>query len=91
MVGTALLIMVVTTLVHHLGFPEAVARLVLKVAKCPKCITFWVTLFGLVALGEELVVAVGLSFCMAYLSLWVTLLFGGITKLYNYIWQKLNK
>ena len=91
MVGTALLIMVFTTLMHHLGFPEAVARLLLKVAKCPKCVTFWVLLFSLLALGEELYVAVGLSFFMAYLSLWVTLLFGGLTKLYNLLWQKLNK
>ena len=90
MVGTVLLIMLGTTLMYHLGFPEAVARIVLKVARCPKCVTFWVVLFATLNMEYELWVSIGLSFLMAYCSLWVSLLFGLLTNLYNLLWQKLN-
>lgn len=90
MVGTVLLITLLTTLVFHLGFPEALARLVLKIAKCPKCVTFWVVLSASLALEYGPAMSIGLSFLMAYCSLWLSLLYGALTKLYNKLWRRIN-
>lgn len=91
MVGTVLLIMLFTTLMYHLGFPEAVARIVLKIARCPKCVTFWVVLFASLVMRYDLWLSIGLSFLMAYCSLWVSMLFGLLTHYYNRLWRKLNE
>ena len=91
MVETVLLITLGTSLMYHLGFPEAIARLVLKVAQCPKCVTFWTVLLSTLWLGYDLWVSVGLSFLMAYFSLWLSLAYGAITNLYNRLWLKINK
>ena len=43
----ALIAMVVAVLAHHLGLSEAIAKVVSKVARCPKCLTFWLVLLVL--------------------------------------------
>lgn len=53
MVWIALMVMIVAGLAHHLGLSEAIAMVVVKVAKCPKCLTFWTTFFILIAVGSR--------------------------------------
>ena len=39
--------MIAATLAQHLGLAEAIARVVDKVASCPQCFSFWVTMSAL--------------------------------------------
>lgn len=91
MMSIALIAMMLATLAHHLGLPEAVARVGLKVAKCPKCLSFWIALLVLVLFGCNVFVAVGLSLVAAYLSFWFGLLLGVLNRKYDELWQKLQR
>lgn len=87
----ALIAMMLATLAQHLGLPEAIARVVLKVAKCPKCLSFWIALFVLAILGCNIIVAIGLSLIVAYLSFWFGLLLGYLNRKYDELWQRIQK
>ena len=45
--------MIAATLAQHLGLAEAIAHVVDKVASCPQCFTFWVTMSALLYLGHD--------------------------------------
>ena len=49
----AIATMIAATLAQHLGLAEAIARVVDKVASCPQCFTFWVTMSALLYLGYD--------------------------------------
>lgn len=87
----ALIAMVVACLAHHLGLSEAIAKVVSKVARCPKCLTFWLVLLVLMITCENTIVAISLSLLCAYLSNWVGLLLMWLNKVYNKVWERLNK
>lgn len=78
-------------LVQHLGLAEELAELAMKVAKCPKCTTFWATLAALMYAGCDVTAAVALSILMAYLSFWAGFLLMGAQRLYDSIWKRLNR
>ena len=78
-------------LVHHMGLGEAIARVIAKIAKCHKCVVFWGVLGTMLLIGANPLVAVMLSVFSAYLSNWLGLLLMWLNKMYNNIWQKLNK
>lgn len=90
-VGIAMLLMVMATVSVHLGLPEAIAQVVMKVCKCHKCLSFWITLLGLLASGCPIVYAALLSILAAYLSNWVALILTTVYNIYKDIWQKLNE
>jgi hypothetical protein len=87
----ALIAMVVAVFAHHLGLSEAIAKVVSKVARCPKCLTFWLVLLVLMITCENTIVAISLSLLCAYLSNWVGLLLMWLNKVYNKVWERLNK
>lgn len=87
----ALVAMVVAVLACHLGLSEAIAKVVSKVARCPKCLTFWLVLLVLMVTCENTIVAISLSLLCAYLSNWVGLLLMWLNKVYNKVWERLNK
>lgn len=91
MVWIALTAAFAALLAQHLGLAEELAGLVVKVAKCPKCTTFWITLAALVYSGCDVVAAVALSLLMAYLSFWTGFPLIGAQKLYDWLWQKINR
>lgn len=90
MVKIALIAMIVAALAQHLGLSEAVARIILKVAKCPKCLTFWSVLAVEIVTQENLLIAIGLSLMCAYLVSWVGLFLEFLYQLYEKLWQRLN-
>lgn len=90
MMSIALIVMMLATLAHHLGLPEAIARVGLKVAKCPKCLSFWIALLVLVFVGCNVFIAIGLSLIVAYLSFWFGLLLGWLNRKYDELWQRLQ-
>lgn len=71
MVWIALTAAFAALLAQHLGLAEELAELVVKISKCPKCTTFWVTLAALIYSDCDVIAAVALSLLMAYLSFWV--------------------
>lgn len=88
MVWIALMSMMAACLAQHLGLAEAVASVIHKVAKCPKCMTFWTTLAVLISLGCEPFTASALSILMSYLSHYFGLVLMVLNKVYDWLWQK---
>jgi O-antigen/teichoic acid export membrane protein len=91
MVWIALTVMIVAGLAHHLGLPQAIASVVAKVARCPKCLTFWATFIVLLIVGSGLLFAVMLSVLTAYLSHYWGLVMMLLNDLYNKLWERVNK
>lgn len=87
----ALVAMIVAVLACHLGLSEAIAKVVSKVARCPKCLTFWLVLLVLMVSCDNTIVAISLSLLCAYLSNWLGLLLMWLNKTYNKVWERLNK
>lgn len=90
-VGIAILAMIVATMAVHLGLPQAISKVMVKVLGCYKCLSFWTALFVMQLSGFSLQVAIPLSFLSAYLSGWFAMLLGIINKIYDKLWQRLNK
>lgn len=91
MIWIAVAVMMGACVAHHLGLSEAIARTVLKIFKCSKCLSFWCVLFSLIVLGYNLIIALLLSILMAYFSHYFNLLLLRLNKLYEWLWQKGNK
>ena len=91
MLVIALIVMMVAVLAQHLGLSEAIAKVVSKILKCPRCLSFWTVLFALLALGCDAFIAMGLSILMAYLSIWIGLPLGMLNNLYKRLWQGRRK
>lgn len=91
MVWIALTVAFTALLAQHLGLAEELAGLAVKAAKCPKCTTFWTTLAALIYSDCDVIAAVTLSMLMAYLSFWAGFLLIEAQRLYDWLWQKINK
>lgn len=87
----ALISMMVGVTAHHLGLAEEAAKIVDKIAGCPKCCSFWLALLVLLLYGCNLFIAVTLSLFVAYLSYYFGLILMLLQKMYNSIWEKLNR
>lgn len=87
----ALICMVVGVTAHHLGLAEEVARIFSKIAKCPKCCSFWLSFSFLIYKDCDIFVAGMLSLFAAYLSFYFGLTLILLQRLYNWLWQKANR
>ena len=90
-VGIAIVMMVVATVAVHLGLPQAIAKVMVKVFGCHKCLTFWSTLVVVQLFGYSIDIALSLSILAAYLSNWFALLLVWYNKLYEYLWKEVNE
>ena len=88
MIWIALLTMMAVCLAQHLGLPQAIASVMLKVCKCPKCLTFWSTLLVLLTAGCDILVALALSILMSYISHFFGLVLMVLNNLYDRLWQR---
>lgn len=91
MIWIALLTMMAVCLAQHLGLPQAIASVVLKVCKCPKCMTFWSTLLVLLMTGCDILIASALSVLMSYLSHFFGLVLMVLNNLYDRLWERGNR
>lgn len=83
-------IMLICVLANHLGLiaaAEKVTHVRLYVINCCKCFTFWFTVIYLVMMGGNVIQALAVSFCAAYLAIWLDLLCGIIDKQYDNIFE----
>lgn len=83
-------VMITATMAQHLGLTEAIAKIVLKIAQCNMCCTFWTCVFFLWVFGCPFVIAALLSIVAAYISNWFVLLLVWIEKIYQKLWQRLK-
>lgn len=78
-------------LAQHLGLAEAIVGVVVKVSRCPKCLSFWAVLISLIIMRAHIVVAIGLSLICAYLSNWLGLILMLLANIYNDLWERINQ
>lgn len=90
-VGIAIVLMMVATVAVHLGLPQEIAKVLVKIFGCHKCLTFWTTIVTLQLCGFSIFVALPLSFIAAYLSNWFAVLLVILNKIYDKLWQRVNK
>jgi len=91
MVATAIIAAVSAVLAQHLGLSEAIAGVVLKIAKCPMCCAMWLTFAALLYTGADLIAAVSLSILMSYLSNWFIMLLIILQDIYTWLRKKIEK
>ncbi len=91
MVWIAICAAVSAVLMQHLGLCEAIAEVISKIAKCHVCCCFWLTLAALLYSGCGIVAAVSLSIVMAYMSNFFGIVLVLMQKIYNQLWEKVNK
>lgn len=89
--GIAMVLMIVSTIAVHLGLPEAIAGVVSKICKCHKCLSFWSTLIVLTYLTGDIVAASLLSIVAAYASNWFAILLILLNRIYDKLWQRVNR
>ena len=89
-------ILFVCVTANHLGLIEAIEDVLGKriiILDCPKCATFWLTLFyGVGEVGFSFRTAIPLltvSFLMSYSALWLELAEGYIDTLYLRLYEKI--
>ena len=94
MITEAALVTVSCVLFIQLGLSGAIQELVqvkLRIASCPKCLTFWSCLATLLVHGHGLLESVAASFISSYLALWLCLLYDMLALLYNYIYEQITQ
>ena len=77
---------------NHLGLISAIEKVIgfpLFIVNCPKCCTFWMTLFYLY--GGSFISIVAISFLNAWLATWLELGMGIIDTLYIYVYEKIYR
>lgn len=84
----AIATMIAATFAQHLGLAEAVARVVDKVASCPQCFTFWVTMSALLYLGHDVYASALSAIVVAYLSNWFVLLLLILQRKFTQLYEK---
>lgn len=87
----ALMAMVCASLAQHLGLTEAVTRILLRIARCPKCCSFWLSLAILTMCGCDLIIAIMLSLAVAYLSHWFGIVLYLLNDIYNKLWERVQR
>ena len=90
-IGIAVAVMVIATTACHLGLPQEVAKVLCKIMRCHKCLSFWTSLAVLFLTGCPLLIAVPLSMMSAYLSNWYAVLLVLLNRLYDKLWQRINR
>ena len=87
----ALGVMLAVTLAVHLGLTDAITKVVVRIAQCYMCLTFWVSVVVLPMVGVPLALTPLLAIVCAYLSNWLMVLFVLLQDLYDSTWQSVIK
>lgn len=77
----------------NMGLSEAIQETIgirLRIASCPKCLVFWLTVTYLVFSGCRILTAVGASFLFSYAALWADLGLSMLNRKYNELCKQLS-
>ena len=88
---TDVAVMVVCPLSTHLGLSQAIGEIVMKVASCHKCLTFWLCLGILLIVGYNIIIAATAAILSSYLSNYFMLLLMLLGKKYDKLWKRIRK
>ena len=99
-----ILIAFICAAMNHMGLIAAAEKVLhfrLPILNCPRCSAFWLTLIAkaiTLELFEPLeplnflplaIGAVAIAFVASYLAMWIELAMGGLTQMYNYVYDKI--
>ncbi len=94
MITEAALILVSCVLFVQAGLADAIQETIhvrLRIASCPRCLTFWACLAWTLLTGHGLLVSVAASFVTAYCAIWLSLVYDALAVLYNYTYEQITK
>lgn len=90
----ALVVMAGCTLASHLGLTDEAGRIISKIMRCPKCLTFWTTVVVLVcengAKLSDMPLLIAISLLASMASLWFGLALYAMSIKYNDLWQAIT-
>lgn len=90
----AALIMVSCVLFVQMGLSEAVQdtlHIRVRVASCPKCLSWWICCAYLLVHDYGIVVSVAASFILSYAALWLALAYDALATLYNHAYTQITR
>ena len=90
----AVLIMVSCVLFVQMGLSEAIQETLhirIRIASCPKCLTWWICCAYLVLHDYGIVTSVAASFILSYCALWLALIYDALATLYNYAYETITR
>ena len=90
-ISEVMAVMVVCSLSTHLGLSQAIGEIVMKVASCHKCLTFWLCLGILLIVGYNIIIAATAAILSSYLSNYFMLLLMLLGKKYDKLWKRIRK
>lgn len=73
------------------GAIQEVLHINLRIASCPKCLSWWICLPYLLLRGYGIVISVAASFLLSYCALWLTLAYDLLATLYNKIYESITQ
>ena len=88
------LITVSCVLFIQMGLSEAVQKALhisLRIASCPKCLTWWICLAYQLTHDYGIIEAVATSFVCSYCALWLALAYDALATLYNYAYKTITR
>lgn len=86
--------MVSCVLFVQMGLGEAIRETLhirLRIASCPKCLTWWICLAYLVAHDYGIIISVAASFILAYAAMWLALALDTLSVVYNKAYEKITQ
>lgn len=87
-------LMFIAVAANHLGLVSAIEEKIdsdIPIVNCPKCLSFWSSLFYLLLDGSGLVYSLAASFFVSYLAIWTELAMGMLDHLYSMIYEKIYR
>lgn len=93
MITEAALILLCCVLFVQAGLSEAIQGVLhirLRIASCPRCLTFWSCLAWLLLNGYAPLASVAASLVTSYLAMWLCLVYDALALLYNTIYEKIT-
>lgn len=87
-----IMIMVCCTLFNHMGLCEAIEKVIkhkIPIINCVKCFTFWSCLIYMILTKYDILLSLFIAFIMSYISLWLEMILGYMTMIYNKIYDEI--
>ena len=94
MITEAALILVSCVLFVQAGLSDAIQETLhvkLRIASCPRCLTFWACLAWTLMTGHGLLVSVAASFITSYCAMWLCLAYDALALVYNYLYEQITQ
>nr|DAG80426.1 MAG TPA: hypothetical protein [Bacteriophage sp.] len=92
MIFLACIVTVSVVLFVHMGLSEKIQEILhinISLLRCVKCLSFQLSLIVLLCNGYGILSSICCSFIFAYLALWIELLLGYLSTLYDKLYEQI--